>query len=149
MRIEHPRQVVGMHKAILFNERFEIGALVAVRRTPGEPAGWDRVFASAYGAGDCAMVELASSLIPVDTDLVFDCPADLPGMHEEVQPHRDTAWAQLVLAFVLGAAAMVLLALVSPHAPAAAVTEAVGADMCTTSQPLHVTYWAHRPEGAQ
>ncbi|MBS0367606.1 MAG: hypothetical protein JSS57_00230 [Proteobacteria bacterium] len=138
MRIENPRQVVGQHKAILFNERFQPGALVAVRRTPGDPPSWDRVFAPAYGAGDCAMVELASSLIPVDTDLVFDCPADLPGMHEQEQeqPHRDTAWAQLVLAFVLGAAAMVLLALVFPHAPAAAVTEAVGADMCT-SQPLH------------
>lgn len=136
MRTEQPREVVGQHKAILFNERFQPGDLVAVRRTPGEPAGWDRVFAAAYGAGDCAMVELASSLIPVDTDLVFDCPADFPDTHEQVQPHGDTTWAPLVLAFVLGAAAMVLLALVFPHAPAAAVTEAVGADMCM-SQPLH------------
>lgn len=127
MRTEHPRQVVGMHKAVLFNERFQVGDLVAVRRTPGEPAGWDRVFAPAYGAGDCAMVELASSLIPVDTDVVFDCPTDFPDAPSETSC-RETSWGKLTLAFVLGAASAVLLALVAPQAPAAAVTEAVGAD---------------------
>lgn len=74
------------------------------------------------------MVELASSLIPVDTDLVFACPADFPDTPQVLQISRDISWAKLVLAFVLGAASAVLLALVAPQAPAAAVTEAVGAD---------------------
>lgn len=129
MRTEHPRAILGVNKAILFNQRFELGALVAVRRTPGEPASWDRVFAPAYGAGDHAMVELASSLIPVDTDLVFPCPPALladtaPAAATEPSP---TPFARLVLAFVLGAAAAVLLALSVPAAPAASYGS-IGAD---------------------
>lgn len=129
MRTEHPRAILGVNKAILFNQRFELGSLVAVRRTPGEPASWDRVFAPAYGAGDHAMVELASSLIPVDTDLVFPCPPALladtaPAAATEPSP---TPFARLVLAFVLGAAAAVLLALSVPAAPAASYG-VIGAD---------------------
>lgn len=149
MRTEHPRPIVGAYKAALFNDHFEIGELVAVRRTPGEPASWDRIFAPAYGAGDCAMVELASSLIPVDTDVVFTCPAGFPDSHQE-QADRSTSWSQLVLAFVLGAAAAVLLAIVAPPAPASAATEAVGADCDAHNQnqttAMKVTQWAPRLE---
>lgn len=130
MRTQHPRPIVGQRKAELFNQRFPLGGLVAVRRTPGEPATWDRVFAPAYGAGDCAVVELASSLIPVDTDLVFACPPDLVEPTPVVATLSTTAernFGRLVLAFVLGAAAAVLLALAVPPAPAA-VSDATGAD---------------------
>lgn len=130
MRTEHPRAINGQRQAALFNELFHVGDLVAVRRTPGEPATWDRIFAPAYGFGDGAVVELAGSLVPVDTDLVFTCPAglpDAPADHPAVPIDRSTAWAKLVLAFVLGAAAAVLLAIVTPPAPAF-VTDATGAD---------------------
>lgn len=129
MRTAHPRAHVGQRKAELFNERFELGTLVAVRRVPGEPASWDRVFAPAYGWGDGAMVELASSRLPVDTDLVFAfdprltdsqaahlC-ADYHGADAQaklfVTPARYSAWA-LACAFVLGAAAAVIVALAQP-----------------------------------
>lgn len=135
MRTHHPRPIVGQRKAELFNQRFPLGGLVAVRRTPGEPATWDRVFAPAYGAGDCAMVELASSLIPVDTDLVFACPPELVEPTPVVATLSTTAeqtikWRHSfyqILAFILGAAAAVLLALAVPPAPAA-VSDATGAD---------------------
>lgn len=129
MRAAHPRTHVGQRKAELFNERFELGALVAVRRVPGEPASWDRVFAPAYGWGDGAMVELASSRLPVDTDLVFALEpglsiAQAANLHAEyhgdnaqaellVAPARYSAWA-LACAFVLGAAAAVIFALAQP-----------------------------------
>lgn len=129
MRTHHPRPIIGTNKAILFNERFAPGALVAVRRTPGEPASWDRVFAPAYGAGDFAMVELASSLIPVDTDLVFSCPTALldDAAQASAPEPSPTSFARLVLAFVLGAAAAVLLALSVPAAPATSYG-VIGAD---------------------
>ena len=129
MRTEHPRTILGVNKAILFNQRFELGALVAVRRTPGEPASWDRVFAPAYGAGDHAMVELSSSLIPVDTDLVFPCPTALldDAAQASAPEPGPTPFARLVLAFVLGAAAAVVLALSVPAAPAASYG-VIGAD---------------------
>ena len=134
MRANHPRSEFGRRKAELFNERFALGDLVAVRRVPGEPATWDRVFAPAYGAGDGAMVELASSLVPVDTDIVFDgglrifdaqiealkafnaagSPAqgENPGDYTRVSI-RSSGW-MIVCAFVLGFAAAVLLAFVQP-----------------------------------
>lgn len=129
MRTHHPRPIIGTNKAILFNERFAPGSLVAVRRTPGEPASWDRVFAPAYGAGDHAMVELSSSLIPVDTDLVFPCPTALldDAAQASAPEPGPTPFARLVLAFVLGAAAAVLLALSVPAAPAASYG-VIGAD---------------------
>lgn len=127
MRANHPRSEFGRRKATLFNERFAPGDLVAVRRVPGEPATWDRVFAPAYGAGDGAMVELASSLVPVDTDIVmqFDLLADSARRDAsqaydsapEAYTYRcpaDVRWWVIALAFVLGFAAAVLLALVTP-----------------------------------
>ena len=129
MRTHHPRPIIGTNKAILFNERFAPGSLVAVRRTPGEPASWDRVFAPAYAAaGDSAMVELASSLVPVDTDLVFACPPEIVStapVDAAIDPVV-TPFSRLVLAFVAGAPAAVLLALSVQPAPAA--VSAVGAD---------------------
>lgn len=123
-RTHHPRSAFGERKAALFNERFPIGDLVAVRRAPGEPATWDRVFAPAYGAGDGAMVELASSLVPVDTDLIFAFePATMDrGDHGELQaalparcqePRRLKAWV-IACAYLLGFASAVVLALVQP-----------------------------------
>lgn len=119
MRTNHPRTIVGQRKAGLFNERYPVGALVAVRRTPGDPATWDRVFAPAYGLGDAAMVELASSRLPVDCDVVFSFEpglgnAELTGGAQrcgEVRRHR--GWV-LAAAFALGSAATVLLALAVP-----------------------------------
>lgn len=133
MRTHHPRPIVGQHKAEQFNARFEVGCLVAVRRVPGEPATWDRVFAPAYGAGDCAVVELSSSLVPVDTDLVFACPPELVEATPVVatlEATPENSLGRLVLAFILGAAAAVLLALAVPPAPAE-VSDALGAD-CDT-----------------
>ena len=128
MRTQHPRSAFGERKAELFNERFALGDLVAVRRVPGEPATWDRVFAPAYGAGDGAMVELASSLVPVDTDIVMQLDLPPPGdtRREASQAYdgateaytyhftADVRWWVIALAFVLGFAAAVLLALVQP-----------------------------------
>lgn len=129
MRANHPRSEFGRRKAELFNERFALGELVAVRRIPGEPASWDRVFAPAYGAGDGAMVELASSRMPVDTDIVFSltpkgwtedelkaakvfCGID-PQLSRCQEPRHLGGWA-IACAFLLGFASAVVLALVQP-----------------------------------
>lgn len=117
------RTAAGLRKAEVFNAVFPVGALVAVRRVPGEPATWDRVFAPAYARGDDAMVELASSLIPVDSDIVF---AFQPGLADAARPNAEpvhavpqptAGWATtraqlaaLLLAFTFGAAVVVLLA---------------------------------------
>lgn len=134
MRANHPRAAFGERKAALFNERHPVGELVAVRRTPGEPATWDRVFAPAYGYGDAAMVELASSRLPVDCDVVF---AFEPGLGNAEQTGsaqrcpeagRLRAWA-VVCAYVLGFATAVALALVQPvrgTTPAAQTTVEAG-----------------------
>lgn len=126
MREFNPRSEFGIRKAELFNERFKTGDLVAVRRVPGEPASWDRVFAPAYGAGDAAMVELAGSLVPVDTDVVMRLdtrPGDSQreasqacGATEAYTYHfsANVRWWVIALAFVLGFAAAVLLALIQP-----------------------------------
>lgn len=110
MRAINPRSSFGQRKADLFNERFAVGSLVAVRRTPGEPATWDRVFAPAYGAGDGAMVELASSLKPVDTDIVM---AMEPAIERCPEARSTKVWA-LACAYALGFATAVILALVQP-----------------------------------
>lgn len=126
MRTQHPRSEFGIRKAELFNHRFQPGDLVAVRRVPGEPASWDRIFAPAYGAGDAAMVELASSLIPVDTDVVMRLDTHPDDARREASQAYGTPemctyhfsanvrWWVIALAFVLGFAAAVLLALVQP-----------------------------------
>ncbi len=124
MRPHHPRAAFGVRKAELFNEAHPVGELVAVRRTPGEPAAWDRVFAPAYGYGDGAMVELASSRLPVDCDVVFafepglgnaESAANRPAAAPQrcAEARRLRAWA-LVCAYVLGFASAVALALVQP-----------------------------------
>ena len=129
MRTVHPRADFGIRKAELFNERFKTGDLVAVRRVPGEPATWDRIFSPAYGAGDAAMVELASSLVPVDTDTVFVFEKDGMGAAQpEVarmffdvdpqptccrEPRNFNAWV-IACAFLLGFASAVLLAFSHP-----------------------------------
>ena len=121
MRTNHPHAIFGERKAVLFNDQHPVGALVAVRRTPGEPATWDRVFAPAYGFGDAAMVELASSRLPVDCDVVFSFEPGLgntepsAGMQRCPEARRLRAWV-LAMAFSLGAAAAVLLALAVPPA---------------------------------
>lgn len=133
MRANHPRPEFGRRKAELFNERFAVGELVAVRRVPGEPATWDRVFAPAYGAGDGAMVELASSLTPVDTDIVISMdPAPVVAWQEAAKAYDETpprcpearrinAWP-VACGFVLGIATAVLLAFSQP-APRAMHTD--------------------------
>lgn len=119
---EHPRAIVGQRKAEVFNARYTVGDLIAVRRVPGEPATWDRVFAPAYGMGDAAMVELASSLVPVDTDIVFtydpathepDSRAACAGITHCPEGRRRGAWV-LACAYLLGFASAVALALVQP-----------------------------------
>lgn len=142
------RTAAGLRKAEVFNAVFPVGALVAVRRVPGEPATWDRVFAPAYARGDDAMVELASSLIPVDSDIVF---AFQPGLADAARPNAEpvhavpqptAGWATtraqlaaLLLAFTLGAAVVVLLAVSTDprrHAPAAGLDcDAPAADLPT------------------
>lgn len=125
MRTSMNHSDAGQRKAAVFNERFPVGTLVAVRRVPGEAASWDRIFAPAYPWGDDAVVELASSLMPVDTDIVISmdtAPAvawqEAARAYEETPPRcpearRINAWP-VACGFVLGIATAVLLAFSQP-----------------------------------
>jgi len=150
MRANHPRAAFGERKAALFNERHPVGELVAVRRTPGEPATWDRVFAPAYGFGDGAMVELASSRLPVDCDVVFAFEpglgnAELTGGAQRCpEARRLRAWV-LAAAFTLGAAAAVLLALAVPPKQATPPSHIV----IDCDEPATVELPTYTPRGEQ
>ena len=125
-------------KARIFNERFRHGDAVMHRLTPGGIAQLDRVYGAAFVQGGESVVELAGRAGVVPTDRLFAPPPDAPP--------RPTGWAHsraqlaaLLLAFTLGAAVVVLLAVSTDpghRAPAAGLDcDAPAADLPTLHSP--------------
>lgn len=125
-------------KARIFNERFRHGDAVMHRLTPGGIAQFDRVYGAAFVQGGESVVELAGRAGVVPTDRLFAPPPDAPP--------RPTGWAHsraqlaaLLLAFTLGAALVVLLAVSTDpghRAPAAGLDcDAPAADLPTLHSP--------------
>ncbi|MDD3328322.1 MAG: hypothetical protein PHW25_14665 [Zoogloea sp.] len=92
-------------KAHIFNERFRRGDAVMHRLTPGGIAQFDRVYGAAFVQNGESVVELAGRAGVVPTDRLFSPPPRPTGW-----AHSRAQLAALLLAFTLGAAVVVLLA---------------------------------------
>ena len=120
-------------KANVFNQRFKRGDAVMHRLTPGGIAQFDRIYGAAFVQDGDSVVELAGRAGVVPTDRLFAPPPDAPP--------RPTGWAhsRAQLAFTLGAAVVVLLAVSTDpghRAPAAGLDcDAPAADLPTLHSP--------------
>jgi hypothetical protein len=108
---------LAARRVAVFNVRFRPGAAVMYIPGVGEEPKWDRVYSPAWVQAGRSVVHLAGRECPVDTDACYSPPAEAAPVR--CMEPRLRVW-QVVLAFVLGMAASVLLALAVPPAKAVA-----------------------------
>jgi len=96
-------------KARIFNERYRRGDAVMHQLTPGGVAQFDRVYGAAFVQNGESVVELAGRAGVVPTDRLFAPPPE-PAPRPTGWAHSRAQLAALLLAFTLGGASVVLLA---------------------------------------
>lgn len=108
---------LAARRAAVFNARFRPGAAVMYIPGPGEEPKWDRVYSPAGVQAGRSVVHLAGRECPVETDTCYSPPAEVA--LARCPEARLRLWP-VVLAFVLGMGASVLLSLAVPPARAVA-----------------------------